>query len=108
MAFRMPPGALPGALARLKSGISQSTAPRHQSHRAKLGTSTEALVELHNDLCERMGVCALRRVPTPMRVIGTTPKGVEPGPSGVRFAFTNLKPKQRADLRRAPPKEPSA
>jgi len=115
MAFRLP--------------RTKAKAALQQSHRAKLGTTTEALVELHNDLCERMGLCALRRVPTPMRVLGPTPKGVEAvyteastvdymgwtfetptrpvlvevkhvemGPAGVRFAFTHLKPKQRADL----------
>jgi penicillin-binding protein-related factor A (putative recombinase) len=47
-----------------------------QSRRSTIGNVTESIVEVHNDICERAGICSLRRVPTPMRVTGHARGGV--------------------------------
>jgi penicillin-binding protein-related factor A (putative recombinase) len=52
-------------------------APGHPSRRSKIGNVTEAIVEVHNVICERAGLAALRRVSTPMKVVGRAPKGVD-------------------------------
>jgi len=52
------------------------SAPAHQSRRSKIGNASEAIVETCNALCERAGLASLRRVATPMRVVGRAPRGV--------------------------------
>jgi penicillin-binding protein-related factor A (putative recombinase) len=51
-------------------------APQHQAKRAAIGNVTEKIIETANLVCERAGLCSLRRVSTPMKVIGSHPKGV--------------------------------